>query len=74
MYLDLEGGEFQEFSLNYIRFLIHLFRRCPGANLVDSTLWILIATMIATLKVSKPKDENGVTIEPQPEYDNSLSS
>ena len=72
MCLDLEGGEFQDFSLNYIHFLIHLFRRCPGANLVDSTLWILIATMIATIKVSMPKDQNGVTIEPQPDYDNFL--
>jgi hypothetical protein len=72
MYLDLEEGEFQDFrvSLNYIRYLIHLFRRCPGADLVDSTIWILMATMIATIDVSMPKDQNGDFIEPQPVYDN----
>ena len=70
MYLDLEGGELQDFIVNYIRFLIHLFRRCPGSDLVDSTLWILIVTMIATLNVSMPKDQNGVTTEPQLDYDN----
>ena len=70
MYLGLEEGEFRDCSLNYIRFLTHLFRRCPGADLVDSTIWILIATMIATIDVSMPLDKNGVAIEPQPAYDN----
>lgn len=47
-----------------------MFRRCPGADLVDSTIWILMATMIATIDVSMPLDENGDSIEPQPVYDN----
>ncbi|KAJ7584619.1 cytochrome P450 [Mycena floridula] len=34
-------------------------RRCPGANLVDSTNWLLIVSMIATLNISRPKDVNG---------------
>ena len=47
-----------------------MFKRCPGADLVDSTIWILIATMIATIDVSMPLDENGDSIEPHPVYDN----
>jgi hypothetical protein len=59
-------------SILYIRFLIDLFRRCPGADLVDSTIWLLMATMIATIDVSMPLDKNigSESIEPQLVYDN----
>lgn len=71
MYLDLEEGEYQDFSVNYISFLIDLFRRCPGADLVDSTIWLLIATMIATIDVSMPLDKDVDPVEPeQLVYDN----
>ena len=53
-------------------FLTHLFRRCPGADLVDSTVWLLMATMIATIDVSMPLDKNvdSDSIEPQLVYNN----
>ena len=72
IYLDLEEGKSQDFSGKYITFLIHLFRRCPGADLVDSTIWLLMATMMATIDVSMPLDKNidSDVIEPQLVYDN----
>ena len=50
--------------------LIYLSRRCPGSDLVDCTVWLLLATMIATVDISIPLDKNGSTIEPQLEFDN----
>jgi hypothetical protein len=38
-------------------------RRCPGADLVESSIWLLLVTMCATLDISKPV-ENGKVIEP----------
>ncbi|KDR68214.1 hypothetical protein GALMADRAFT_105117 [Galerina marginata CBS 339.88] len=45
-------------------------RRCPGADLVDSSIWLLIATMVATLEFSKPVDEMGNPINPTVIFDN----
>ncbi|KAH9853035.1 cytochrome P450 [Lenzites betulinus] len=45
-------------------------RRCPGVHLADASLWFAIASMLATLDLSKATDEAGKTIEPQPEYKN----
>jgi cytochrome P450 len=42
-------------------------RRCPGADLVESSIWLLLVTMIATLDISKPV-ENGKIIEPKVVY------
>ena len=50
--------------------LIYLSRRCPGSDLVDSTIWLLLATMIATVDISMPLDKNGSAIEPQLDFDN----
>ena len=38
-------------------------RRCPGADLVESSIWLLLVSMCATLKISKPLEE-GKVIEP----------
>lgn len=51
--------------------LIPYNRRCPGTHLADSTLWIAIACMLATLDFGKAIDASGEPIEPQPEYNNS---
>ncbi|KXN84122.1 O-methylsterigmatocystin oxidoreductase [Leucoagaricus sp. SymC.cos] len=45
-------------------------RRCPGANLVDSSVWLLIASIIATMDISKSVNEKGKTIEPEYVFDN----
>ncbi|KAJ6481313.1 cytochrome P450 [Mycena vitilis] len=42
-------------------------RRCPGADLVESSIWLLLVTMMATLDITKPV-ENGSTIEPMVDY------
>ncbi|KAJ7438738.1 cytochrome P450 [Mycena latifolia] len=42
-------------------------RRCPGADLVESSIWLLLVTMMATLDISKPV-ENGEIIEPKIDY------
>ncbi|CAA7262539.1 unnamed protein product [Cyclocybe aegerita] len=46
-------------------------RQCPGMNLVDSSIWLVIACMLATLDVSKAVDERGNVQEPEryPKYE-----
>jgi hypothetical protein len=38
------------------------FRVCPGRHLVDSTLWILVVSVLATFNVRKKVDSNGKEI------------
>ncbi|KAF8904754.1 cytochrome P450 [Gymnopilus junonius] len=47
-------------------------RRCPGANLVEQSIWILIASMIAALDISKAQDEKGAYIEPEIIFDDNI--
>ncbi|PPQ90149.1 hypothetical protein CVT25_012460 [Psilocybe cyanescens] len=47
-------------------------RQCPGMNLVDSSVWLLMASMLATLDVSKAVDGHGNTIEPIVQFDNPI--
>ncbi|KAF9462350.1 cytochrome P450 [Collybia nuda] len=46
-------------------------RRCPGADLVESSVWLLLASMIATLDIQKVVDDNEKVIEPVVRYSNS---
>lgn len=39
-------------------------RKCPGAHIAMSTLWITIASILATFKIDKYKDEFGNIVEP----------
>ncbi|KAJ7041546.1 cytochrome P450 [Mycena alexandri] len=43
-------------------------RACPGADLVESSIWLLLVTMVATLDLFKPLDDNGDVIEPDIDY------
>ncbi|KDR72492.1 hypothetical protein GALMADRAFT_142815 [Galerina marginata CBS 339.88] len=45
-------------------------RRCPGADLVDSSIWLLLATMIATVDISKAQNSDGSIIEPEIDFNN----
>ncbi|KAF7760180.1 hypothetical protein Agabi119p4_10856 [Agaricus bisporus var. burnettii] len=45
-------------------------RRCPGANLVDSSAWLLITSVIATMNITKPVDKTGKVIEPEFVFEN----
>ncbi|KAI9567804.1 cytochrome P450 [Boletus coccyginus] len=47
-------------------------RRCPGAHLVESSAWLLMVSMIATLDITKAVDDYGVQVEPEVVYDNSV--
>ncbi|KAF8965368.1 cytochrome P450 [Flammula alnicola] len=47
-------------------------RQCPGMNLVESSVWLLIASMLATLDIAKAVDEHGNTVEPVVEFDNPI--
>lgn len=68
-YLVLGGGLY--WTLWTIQIvLIPQSRRCPGANLVDSSNWLLIASIIATMNITKAIDEKGKTIEPEYVFEN----
>ncbi|KAN0082776.1 Cytochrome P450 [Tylopilus felleus] len=47
-------------------------RRCPGMHLVESSAWLLMVSMIATLDMGKALDEHGVEIEPEVVFENSI--
>jgi hypothetical protein len=59
-------------SLSSFLFKNSCIRSCPGSYLVESSIWLLVVCMIATLDISKPKDEHGKVIEPNPKFDNEL--
>ncbi|KAH7337656.1 cytochrome P450 [Rhizoctonia solani] len=40
-------------------------RVCPGKHVVDASLYLLMANMIATMDISKPRDEKGNEFEPE---------
>ena len=47
-------------------------RRCPGAHLVESSVWLMLATMLAMLDIKKPRDKNGKELEPDVKFENSV--
>ncbi|KAI0717422.1 cytochrome P450 [Cerioporus squamosus] len=47
-------------------------RKCPGQYMIDASLWIAIASMLAAFDVAKARDDFGKEIEPEVEYDNSI--
>jgi hypothetical protein len=49
-----------------------MHRVCPGQYLGRASVWIVIATVLATMKVSKALDENGAEITPVPKMTTGL--
>ena len=47
-------------------------RRCPGVHLVESSVWLMLATMLATLDIEKPRDKDEKEIEPDVKFENSI--
>ncbi|KAF8629505.1 hypothetical protein AX17_005631 [Amanita inopinata Kibby_2008] len=47
-------------------------RLCPGNNLVESSNWLLIASILATMNIKKPVDEEGNVIEPTYTFENPI--
>lgn len=58
--------------VDYRRLTCALTRQCPGNHLVDSSIWLLIVSMLATLDISKAVDEHGNTVEPTVNFDNAV--
>ncbi|TFK38145.1 cytochrome P450 [Crucibulum laeve] len=49
-------------------------RACPGQDIAWSSMWITIASILATLKIEKARDENGCIIEPSGEYTSGMQT
>jgi cytochrome P450 len=47
-------------------------RRCPGAYLVESSVWLMLATILAMLDIEKPRDRDGKEVEPEVKFENSI--
>ncbi|KAI0772523.1 cytochrome P450 [Trametes elegans] len=47
-------------------------RRCPGLHLLESSFWIVAASVLATLDVRKERDERGREVEPAIVFDNAV--
>ena len=43
-------------------------RLCPGRSFADSTLFLAIATMVATLDIGKARDAGGEEITPEESF------
>ncbi|KAH9849406.1 cytochrome P450 [Lenzites betulinus] len=43
-------------------------RKCPGAHLAETYIWLAIARLLATFDFAKATDAEGRTVEPRPEY------
>lgn len=49
-------------------------RICPGQHLADASLFIVMASMLATLNISKPVDLDGKELTPAVELSEGLVS
>ena len=47
-------------------------RVCPGQYLATASVWLAMATMLATLKISKALDDTGKEITPAPKMTSGL--
>jgi len=56
-YMNIEGQELRK-QMDPRQFVFGFGRRiCPGKHLAESSIWILIACILATLDVTPPKGE-----------------
>ncbi|PSR70644.1 hypothetical protein PHLCEN_2v13476 [Hermanssonia centrifuga] len=49
-------------------------QRCPGVNLVESSLWLSVCSILAALDISRAVDQNGKDIEAEAVYENLVFS
>jgi len=49
-------------------------RICPGMNLADATIFITVASILATFDIGKPRDKDGNEVEPEASYGPGLVS
>lgn len=48
-------------------------RICVGRHFADTSVWSIIANVLAVFKIMKPLDENGVEITVEPRFTTGLS-
>lgn len=48
------------------------FQVCPGRHLAQSSTWILMASFLATMNITKAVDANGKEIKQELKYENSV--
>ncbi|KAG6852362.1 hypothetical protein C0991_000374, partial [Blastosporella zonata] len=48
-------------------------RICPGRHLADASLWIVIASTLATLDISKAAGVDGKEITPEVEFSSGIT-
>lgn len=51
---------------------LYCFRLCPGRHLALSSVWIVVATVLATFHIAKAKDEYGKEIDVSGDYTDGL--
>ncbi|KIK66031.1 hypothetical protein GYMLUDRAFT_158739 [Collybiopsis luxurians FD-317 M1] len=68
-YFDSPDGPFRNIS-DISAFGFGRRRVCPGRYMADNTVWLTIASVLATLTISKAKDEKGSSIEIPGEFTN----
>lgn len=49
-------------------------RICPGRHLALAAVWITVASLMSTMELTKPMDDDGHLIEPSGEYTPGLLS
>ena len=50
--------------------LTFVCRKCPGRYMAFSSIWITVASILATMDITKTIDANGNVVEPSGEYEN----
>lgn len=48
-------------------------RMCPGRHFADTSVWLVIAKVLAVFKILRPLDEHGVEIPVEPKFTNGIS-
>jgi hypothetical protein len=64
---SIEGGAGEPYPLGQFGFGRRI---CVGRFLADDSVWIIVATMLATLDFSKTVAEDGTVIEPRVKFTN----
>ncbi|OBZ78498.1 O-methylsterigmatocystin oxidoreductase [Grifola frondosa] len=47
-------------------------RKCPGVHLIESSLWIVMASILAAFDIKKAVDDFGNVVEPEIAFDNAI--
>ena len=48
-------------------------RICVGRHFADTSVWMVMAKVLAVFKILKPLDENGVEMEVEPKFSSGIS-